>query len=421
MGLAEVVARRQAAGEPAFEMSELVVLLRAQGSPHVWPRVWSLEAPELPASSIEEKWRTWLALYPGAGARRCGVARIRASHREIVVGVTAQALADLSPLPSQARLGQWLRLDARLVRPARGGRVVLLGPRGMPRDAVSRITGEAVHAVFSLDQPGLWQIQTLLDTETGPRPALEAWIFVDQAPDPGAALEPAPGETPGGDSGSGSDVVELRDALYQMVSAARRSEQLPSVRRDERLDALAQAHAEAMWRSGQTAHQTGWGSPSERVLGAGIRARRVGENVARARSLARAHRALWDSPSHRGNLLDPGFDALGLGVFVESAAGVGVTGRDPSGRARGEDLGPPGELTIRPQVVWVCELFVDDAGPQGSRTSERARGRAHVSERAAYAAEVRQGFREDVRGGGAFEHTPVRVGPLSDASAERSP
>jgi uncharacterized protein YkwD len=296
---------------------------------------------------------------------RCGVARLRASRdREIVVGVSAEVLADLSPLPSQARLGQWLRLDARLVQPAQGGRVVLLGPRGRPRDAPSRFTRGALHAVFSLDQPGLWQIQTLLDTESGPRPALEAWIFVDQEPDPAAALQPAPGETPSGQSGNGSDVVELREALFQMISAARHSEQLPPMRRDARLDALAQAHAEAMWRSGQTVHQAGWGSPSERVLGAGIRARRVGENVARARNVARAHRALWDSPSHRGNLLDPGFDALGLGVFVEVAAPGGLSEQAPRGRGEAEDSG---ELAVRARVVWVCELFVDEADAQDSR------------------------------------------------------
>jgi uncharacterized protein YkwD len=359
MGVAQVVARRQAAGAPALEMSELVVLLRAQGSPHVWPRVWSLEAPELSASDIEEKWRAWLVLRPDGAATRCGVARIRANEdREIVVGVTAEVLADLSPLPLQARLGQWLRLDARLVRPAQGGRVVLLGPRGMPRDALSRFSSEGLHAVFSLDQPGLWQIQMLLNLETGPRPALEAWIFVDQAPDPGAALQPAPGELLAG-ARTTSDVTALRHALFEMVNAARRSEQLPPVRRDARLDALAQAHAEAMWRSGQTAHQAGQGSPLERVLGAGLRARRVGENVARARNLARAHRALWDSPSHRANLLDPGFHALGLGVFVDVPAAAGMGEQAAARRASSHDPALPAELAVRARGVWVCELFVE--------------------------------------------------------------
>jgi uncharacterized protein YkwD len=87
-----------------------------------------------------------------------------------------------------------------------------------------------------------------------------------------------------------------------------------------------------MRRSGRTAHDVGDGSPVERVARV-IAARRVGENVARARTLQRAHRVLWDSPSHRGNVLDAGFDALGIGVV------------------RTDD----GD-------VVVCELFVDYGG-----------------------------------------------------------
>ena len=40
----------------------------------------------------------------------------------------------------------------------------------------------------------------------------------------------------------------------------------------------------------------------------------VGENVARASTVAAAHRALWSSPSHRENLLSDRFSALGVGV-----------------------------------------------------------------------------------------------------------
>jgi uncharacterized protein YkwD len=55
--------------------------------------------------------------------------------------------------------------------------------------------------------------------------------------------------------------------------------------------------------------------------------------VAHARSIARAHRVLWASPSHRGNLLDPSFSKFGIGVA-----------RDSDGS------------------VWVCELFSNSDG-----------------------------------------------------------
>ena len=69
------------------------------------------------------------------------------------------------------------------------------------------------------------------------------------------------------------------------------------------------------------AHDTGLGTPAERAARAGIDARVLGENVAHALDAERAHRTLWASPSHRKNLLDPRFDALGLGVAVDSDDG----------------------------------------------------------------------------------------------------
>jgi uncharacterized protein YkwD len=205
----------------------------------------------------------------------------------------------------------------------------------MPRAVLSSIAGGRLHSVFALDRQGLWRVQVLLGTDQGPRPALEAWVFVDEAPDRRAGSLPAPGEID--DAPSEAGLPALRARLFEMVNAARLSEQRAPLAREERLDRLAQAHAESMQQRGQTAHDTGQGLPPERVVLAGVPAFRVGENVAHARSLPRVHRALWDSPAHRGNLLDAGFDAVGLGVVEEPSVGV-----------------------------WVCELFVDHAAvPDG--------------------------------------------------------
>lgn len=306
-------------------------MLRALGSPQVWPFVWTLEGTDLSPELLEERWRASLGPKPDGTERRCGVARVPAlDGAEVVAAVAVDVLADLAPLPTRARLGEWLRLEARWVGAPSGGTVVLLGPRGSPRTVLSRFGSGRLHSVFALDQPGLWRVQVLLGTEHGPRPALEAWVFVDEEPSFRAGNSPAPGEV--ANSGLELPLGTLRATLLEMVNAARFSEQRAPLRREERLDLLAQEHAEAMQRSGRTAHDTGQGLPAERMARAGVRAFRLGENVARARSLSSAHRALWDSPSHRGNLLDDGFDAVGLGIAVEPSVGV-----------------------------WVCELFVDYA------------------------------------------------------------
>jgi uncharacterized protein YkwD len=78
----------------------------------------------------------------------------------------------------------------------------------------------------------------------------------------------------------------------------------------------------------RVAPDTGQGTPLERAERAGIVASALGENVAHAMDARGAHRTLWASPSHRGNLLDPRFDRVGIGTA----------------------LGDDGTL-------WVCEVF----------------------------------------------------------------
>jgi hypothetical protein len=353
-GLREValhVARRRARGDDLPDSFELVTRLRAAGVPHVWPRAWALATDAADVATLEPRLRAWLARQTFAGEPRCGVARARRGDREALAVVLVDAAADLSPLPTSARLGQWLRLEARLLDAGDGSlegagagdRVVLLGPNGPPRSlTLHRSAGQTrLRSAFSLDRPGRWRVQVVSDGPLGPRPVLESWVFVDQPPDPRPRLDPAPGEAlaaaePAADGG--------RAALLAMLNAARRGQGLPPLRPDPRLNRLAQAHAERMQAVRWTAHDVGDGTPDQRLRRAGLRVARLGENVARAASVALAHRALWDSPSHRGNVLSRTYRAGGLGI----APGVSVPGlvAPPSWGA------PGGE-------VWVCQLFVD--------------------------------------------------------------
>jgi hypothetical protein len=315
------------------DITDVGLLLRAFGEPHVWPRVWLLEARNLGREALLAEWTPWVSNEPTAGERRCGTALIHTDDgRDIAVAVVIDALADLAPLPLRAHLGQWLRFAAPLsptvLAALQEASLMMLAPDGSLRIVPVAVGAGMFHSVFSLDRPGLWRLQASFDTGRGPRPALEAWVFVDRDPDMEAALQPPPGEGPELPLEAGRD--ELRAALSRSIEGVRRSVGVPPLRRDPKLDDLAQAHVEAMQRTGRTAHDVGDGLPPARATRAGVSARRFGENVARASSLERAHRALWDSPSHRRNLLDAGFEAVGIGVA----------------RASERD-------------IWVCELFAD--------------------------------------------------------------
>ncbi|HEY3493779.1 MAG TPA: CAP domain-containing protein, partial [Polyangiaceae bacterium] len=58
---------------------------------------------------------------------------------------------------------------------------------------------------------------------------------------------------------------------------------------------------------------------------AGLTPTLLGENVAHARNALLAHRALWASPSHRANLLEPNYDSVGIGVAEDADGSVWVS------------------------------------------------------------------------------------------------
>lgn len=321
MRVAERLAEHQASTLAMLDNDEVGFEMRAAGVPHVWPRAWAMVGD---ASSDEAAAAvsTWLDSFDDGGERRCGVGRAESAMGQVVAVVALDAVADLSEVPRRAHLGQWLDVRAELLAPATDVEVVVLGPRGAPRRAPSTLRGSAVSARVLLDQAGPWLVQVLPTLPGGPRPAAEALVFVEEEPPDAFRASAVPGET-APNTGSSDEA-----ALLAMLNAARQSEGLRSLRHDPQLDVAAKIHARAMQEQGRVAHDLGAGSPADRIAALGLSPSIAGENVARAQSPLHAHRALWASPSHRGNMLLPHFTEVGIGVV------------------RGED-----------DSVWVCEVF----------------------------------------------------------------
>lgn len=306
--VAREIAAARARGLGAPEADAIVQKLRVAGDPHVRPHLVVASG----RSPIDEtKLRPELAKRGGHGPARCGIAIAPTAHGgEVFVALRVDALADLAPLPTRARTGEWLTLEARLHVAARSAKLVVLGPHGAPRTvptALDPVTGIA-RARFALDQPGAFTVQLIADVAEGPRPLLEARVFADTTPPPSGEEPPAPGEEAAGTSDDPA-------ALARMIGALRAFEGASPLARDPKLDALARAHAERM-RDGQSvAHDLGDGDFRQRFEAEGtIDARAVGENVAHAPTLALAHRALHASPSHRINLLRADYTHVGIGI-----------------------------------------------------------------------------------------------------------
>jgi uncharacterized protein YkwD len=313
-------ASRQRRGEPSFSSDELAFNLRAAGAPYVWPRAWTIKGATLDAEKVAGALRAFVEKSKALGERRCGVSRVRDREgAELVSVVMVDVLADLARTPVLTRVGEWVSVRGTMVTEAADTKVVLLGPRGTPRTILASLVDKEIRATFNVDQSGEWLVQVLATVSTGPRPVIELTVHAGTPPPLRFAESEAPGEN------AAAPDAPLHAALYAMVNAARRSEGKSPLMRDSSLDEIAARHSEAMQRVRVVGHDVGDGGPGQRLAEAGFSATHTGENVAGAASIVRAHRALWLSPSHRGNLLDARFTRLGLGVTQTEDGRVWVT------------------------------------------------------------------------------------------------
>lgn len=291
---------------------------RKAGSPHVWPRTWGarLAGGALDRKALAVDVKKWLG--KSAGRVRCGVASLKSSSVEALAVIAIDPLADLAPLPTHVTDGAWIAIDATLLGDVTDGRVVLLPPSGKPKTILASTSEgppEHVKAKALLGAPGRWVVQVLASDANGPRPVLEAEIWAGIDP----PLAPPSPAVPGEEAGDG--IANPIDALFARLNGARSSEGVSSVARDATLDGVAQAHAEAMRDAKLLAHDAGDGDPSTRVAATGTTWKLLGENVAKAKNDRAAHRALYASPSHRGNMLDGRFKKVGIGVAVDGKTG----------------------------------------------------------------------------------------------------
>jgi len=112
-------------------------------------------------------------------------------------------------------------------------------------------------------------------------------------------------------------------SLLQAMNQARAQHGLATLRIDVRLERSARAYSSYMLRTGTFAH----GDFRTRIARYGARGSAVGENLAwgvGANATAQGVVQMWlASPSHRANLLRPGFRRIGLGRRVGTFAGYG--------------------------------------------------------------------------------------------------
>lgn len=317
---AERNSKRQLEGADIYGADELAFTLRASGDPHVWPRAFSIAGTALEDDSLKKKLKGWMDGWNTLGTRRCGISKARKDDGTTVFSVVAvDALADMTSLPTSARASQWITLEGKMLVPASAVKVVLLGPRGAPKTVTASLSKDAIKSTFSVDQVGQWLVQVLATVSTGPRPVLEALVFVGTTPPTKFTRAAVPGED------AGKEIKDDAEAVFKMLNAARAAEGQKTLARDAALDKLAKAHSDEMMKAKMIGHDVGGGDPSARIKAAGVKAKIAGENVASAASSQNAHRALWSSPSHRTNVLSGDFSKVGVAAVKDAEGRLWVT------------------------------------------------------------------------------------------------
>jgi len=113
--------------------------------------------------------------------------------------------------------------------------------------------------------------------------------------------------------------------LVRLMNEERAKKGVKPVEMDERLSEAARTHSENMARLKHLSHQfPGEPKLQERLAKTGVPFDAVAENVAHSGSAADAHEELMLSSGHRANILNPRYNAVGVGV-VESKGHLYIT------------------------------------------------------------------------------------------------
>jgi hypothetical protein len=120
-----------------------------------------------------------------------------------------------------------------------------------------------------------------------------------------------------------------RDRAAPANAAETKGQALP-LRWNEELAAVARAHSLDMLNQGYFAHEDGQGrNVANRIEGAGLHWRSVGENIAIYNTVATAEAAFMNEPrftkNHRANILNPGFSEVGVGIVQAPNGSLYIT------------------------------------------------------------------------------------------------
>jgi len=213
----------------------------------------------------------------------------------------------LDPFPTEAAVGDRIELSGILLGGLQNPRGYVARPSGVVREVLLDIgpTGAFRTHIFFDEGPGIYRVELSGESSFGPEIVALMPVKVGDV-----EREEVAEDYPIAASES-----EARMWVFAHVNQARKDAGAPPLEYDKSLESVAQSHAEEMRRLNYAAHRSPTtGMVTDRANAAGIKWRRIGENVALNQSALAAHVSLLESPAHRANVMDPEFTRIGIGV-----------------------------------------------------------------------------------------------------------
>jgi uncharacterized protein YkwD len=115
----------------------------------------------------------------------------------------------------------------------------------------------------------------------------------------------------------------METTTLALLNQSREAAGLQPLKANPTLRNVARLHGSNMFAYGYLSHESRDGRlPLARVEAAGLSPWHVGENLAYAQDVRRAHQLLMNSPGHRANILSPVYRWVGIGVMDGGRRGV---------------------------------------------------------------------------------------------------
>jgi uncharacterized protein YkwD len=272
------------------------------------PEVWVASGPStaalLPALRQQVK-----AASARAQLTHCGVGAVKEGGSVVVaLALSGRFMALREPIPQRVEPGQELVLRGSLIRGYSEPSLAVTDPAGaVSRHALGK--GPAIEHTLQLAERGTYTIELLAQGPQGVTVVANFPIGVGVDGNQLAVGAEGPAET---------STDEVAEHLLEAIAAERSARNLPALKLDARLTAIALAHDQDMLEHGFIAHTSKTsGEAKDRVKSAGLKANVVLENIGRGYSATEIHQGLMESPGHRGNILHPDARELGIAVVAE--------------------------------------------------------------------------------------------------------